>query len=304
VLITGLAAGAGYGLVAIGYSLVYRLTGVVHFAMGELVNLAVFLTLWLAVGTGPVSRSNVPAGRFLGSLVVALVAVGVVGAAAYVLTIRPSVRSGSTMGWVGATVALTFVIRGLLAATFLRQSYVFPDPLPFSRLPHAGVLALGGGVTVPVRALFVIGAGALLAYLGGRLVTRSGPGLALQAVATDRLGARAAGLPVERLTMAAFALAGAFAGLAAVLEAPAAPVTVDTGALLGLKGLVAALVVGFGSPAASFAAGLGVGVLEAGVSALHVGGLRLGPEYRDVIPLALAILLVGLRRTREREAAP
>ena len=53
VLIVGLAAGAGYGLVGMAYSLVYRLTGVVHFALGELTTLAIFATLWFAAGTGP-----------------------------------------------------------------------------------------------------------------------------------------------------------------------------------------------------------------------------------------------------------
>src|SRR5207302_2543234 len=103
------------------------------------------------------------------------------------------------------------------------------------------------------------------------------------------------GLPVERLLMIAFGLAGVLAGAAAVVEAPAAPVSLDTGALLGLKGLVAALVVGFGSPWAGFAAGLGLGVLESVVASVHIGGFQLGPAYRDLVPLALAVVLLAFR---------
>jgi len=65
VLIAGLAAGAGYGLVAISFSLIYRLTGVIHFALGELIGLAVFVTLYAAAGTGPVTATNVSGGRYV-----------------------------------------------------------------------------------------------------------------------------------------------------------------------------------------------------------------------------------------------
>jgi hypothetical protein len=56
ILVTGLAAGGVYGLLAAGLTFVYRLTGVVHFALGDLVGLAVFVTLLVAAGTGPVRR--------------------------------------------------------------------------------------------------------------------------------------------------------------------------------------------------------------------------------------------------------
>ena len=56
VIVTGLAAGGVYGLVAVGYSVIYRLTGIVHFAYGELIALGVFVTLLVAAGTGPVTH--------------------------------------------------------------------------------------------------------------------------------------------------------------------------------------------------------------------------------------------------------
>ena len=65
VLVSGLAAGAVYGLVAVALVLVYRLTGIVYFAFGDLVGLAVFAALLVAAGTGPVTQTSVGAGRFL-----------------------------------------------------------------------------------------------------------------------------------------------------------------------------------------------------------------------------------------------
>jgi branched-chain amino acid transport system permease protein len=296
VLVTGLAAGAGYGLIAIGYALIYRLTGVILFALGELVGLTVLVTLVLAAGTGEVSRTNVATERYGAAVLAGLVLATASGAAVYWLAVRPFLRRESPLAWIGGGVAVAFAVRGLLEATFRRQSYVFPDVIPFNRVAHAGVLSLGSGVTVQVRTFFVIAVGLLLAWVAGHVLERTMSGRALQAIATEPVGAALVGLPVERLLGAAFGLAGALAALAAVVQAPAAPVTPDTGALLGLKGLVAAVLAGFGSPWKAFAAGLGVGVLETAVTSLHVGGLRLGPAYRDIVPLGLAVAVIAIGR--------
>jgi branched-subunit amino acid ABC-type transport system permease component len=91
---------------------------------------------------------------------------------------------------------------------------------------------------------------------------------------------------------------GGLAALAAVVAAPSAPFTVDTGALLGLKGLVAALIVRFGSPWAAFAAGLGVGLAEAAIDNLRIFDLGLGPQYGELLPLAFALVLIAYRSLR------
>src|SRR5215213_10888213 len=81
VAVSGLAAGAVYGLVAVGHSLVYRLTGVVHFAFGELIAVAVFATLLVAAGTSPVTSTSVGGGRFALAVVAGLVVVAAASAA-------------------------------------------------------------------------------------------------------------------------------------------------------------------------------------------------------------------------------
>ena len=300
VLITGLAAGAVYGLVAIGFSLVHRLTGVVHFALGELVTLTVFVTLGVAGGGGPVSRAEVGGARFAGALAAGLAAAILVGATLYLLAVRPFLARDWTLGWIGGMVAVAFAVRGVLQAAFPESPYVFPDPIGLDRLGDGGVLRLGDGVTVPVRAFVVLAAGVLLAAAAAWVLERSTVGRALRAIADDRVGARVSGLPVERLLVGAFAATGALAGLAAVLQSPAAPVSIDAGALLGLKGLVAALAVRFGRPWVAFGAGLALGIVEAAVGSIGV----LGAEYRDVIPLALVVVaLLAVRRGRLLEAA-
>ncbi|HEX2089303.1 MAG TPA: branched-chain amino acid ABC transporter permease [Actinomycetota bacterium] len=300
VVVTGLAAGAAYGLIAIAYTLIYRLTGVIHFALGELINLAVFTTLFFAAGTGPVTRTNLGVARFIPSLAGGVAIAVLSSALVYLVALRPFLRQQSLIGWVGVLVAVTFGVRGFLTASFARPSYVFPDPLPFSRVGRNGALDLGGGVTLQVRTFFVIAVGMLLASLAGWILTRTRFGRALQAIESTHEGAQLVGIPTDRLLALAFGLAGALAAVAAIAQAPSAPVSVETGALLGLKGLVAAVLIGFSSPWRAFAAGLAVGVLETAISTLDVGPFRLGTEYRDIIPLAVALAAIALSRIQSR----
>jgi branched-subunit amino acid ABC-type transport system permease component len=87
--------------------------------------------------------------------------------------------------------------------------------------------------------------------------------------------------------------------VAAVSAAPSAPVSVDTGTLLGVKGLVAALAVRFGPPLWALAAGAALGLLEAAIANIHLGGFELGPAYSAVIPMALVLAFLALRPPRE-----
>ena len=294
VVVSGLAAGAVYGLVAIAYVLVYRLTGIVYFAFGDLVGLAVFAALLVAAGTGPVTQTNVGGVRFLAALVVGALVCVAASAAAYWLAVQPHLARGSVIGWIAATVAIAYAVRSSIDVFFTRPTYVFPDPIPFRDVGRAGFVTVGGA-SIQVRAFFVIAVAVVLAAAATLLLRRSKLGRGLRAIESDVEGAALVGVPLARLVAVAFALAGGLAALAAVVAAPSSPFGVDAGSLIGVKALVAALVVGFSSPAAGFAAGLGVGVAESGIANLHAGGVQLGPPYRDVLPIAVVLVLVGFR---------
>jgi branched-chain amino acid transport system permease protein len=293
VLASGFAAGAVYGIVAVGYSLVFQLTGVVHFAFGELIALGVFVTLLVAAGSGPVSQTSVGGARFLLALVVGLLVTAAASAGAYFLAIEPYRARGSTIGWVGASLAVAFAIRTLLVVFFDRPAYVFPDPLPFRRIGSDGFWHVGGA-TIEVRSIFVAAVALLLAIGGMRLLRRTRFGRALEAIAQDFDAAVLVGLPVARLVGIAFALAGVWAGLAAILAAPSAAFDVDAAAKYGLYGLLAAAVVWFDARRALLV-GIALGLVEETVSSAHIGGASLGPAYRDVVPLALGLVLLAWR---------
>lgn len=304
VLVSGLAAGAVYGLVAIGYVLVYRLTGIVYFAFGDLVGLAVFAALLVAAGTGPVTQTNIGALRFLTALVVGTLVCIAASAAGYWLAVHPHLARGSVAGWIAATIAIAYAARTSIDVFFTRPSYVFPDPLPFEDVGHGGFVSVGGA-SIQVRAFFVIAVGLALAAIATLVLQRSKLGRGLRAIESDVEGAALSGVPVTRMVAAAFALAGGLAALAAVVAAPSAAFGVDAGSLLGVKALLAALVVGFSSPLAGFAAGLAVGVVESGIANFHAAGLELGPAYHEFVPILIVLLLVAARALSDaRRASP
>jgi branched-chain amino acid transport system permease protein len=298
VLVSGLAAGGVYGLFAAGHSLIYRLTGIVNFAFGDLVGLGVFSTLLVLAGTSPVTQSGAHEPRFLAALLVGLVVCVAAGIGTYFGLVQPYLSRGSTIGWVAGTAAVAFAIRAIIGATFQRSSYVFPDPLPFHRVGNGGFVDLGGA-HVQARAFFVIGLALALALGSAWLLEQARFGRALRAVADDAEGARVVGVPVDLLVGIAFGLVGALAMIAAIAAAPGAAVNANTGTLLGLKGLVAALAVRFGPPLWVFGAGLLLGVVEAAIANVHLGGWQLGPSYREVLPIAFVLLLTALWPSRE-----
>jgi branched-chain amino acid transport system permease protein len=300
ILVSGLAAGSVYGLLAVGHTLVHQLTGIVHFALGDLVGLGVFVTLLVTAGTGPVTQASASSWRFPLALLAGLLVTAAVSTKSYELYIRPYLARRSTVGWVAASVAIAFGIQALLRAIFIRPAYVFPDPLPFHRLGDDGVVSVLG-VTFQARALFVIALGVVLARAVTFIVRDTRFGVGLQAISQDAEGARLVGVPVERFVARAFALVGALAVVIAVAAAPSGPFSVTTGALLGLKGLVAALAVGFAGPMPAFAAGLGLGVFEAAIASGEISGEGIGPSWREVIPIGLAILLLATRSRRVLE---
>src|SRR4029453_8407630 len=110
VVVTGLAAGGVYGLVAIGHALVFRLTATVYLALGDLIGLGIFTTLLVAAGTGPVTQTNVSTGRYLVALCVGVLVCILVGAGGYLLVVQPFLEGGSPLGGGGAGLALVLGI--------------------------------------------------------------------------------------------------------------------------------------------------------------------------------------------------
>jgi branched-chain amino acid transport system permease protein len=282
-LVTGLATGAAYGLIALGFTLVRRLTGVLALAHGDIVTGAVFVAVLAVIGTMPVA-APLGAGQAVALTVAALAAGAVLSVAVYVVTVRPF--RGDVVGWVAGGLAAGLLVRELLGLPFAQQAYALPDPLG-----APGTFALGGGVTVPVRALEVLAIGLAAGVLVERVLATTGAGAVMRAVSDDPRAAALLGVPTERVVIVAFLLAGALAGLAGLLIAPQAPIGLDDGVVLGLKGMTAALLGRLGSLRFALAGGLVLGALEG----LVLASSSLGARWADVLVIALLAILAATR---------
>jgi branched-chain amino acid transport system permease protein len=299
-VITGLSVGAVYGLVALGFTLGYRLTRVFAFAHGDIVVGSVFIGVLAVLGTMPVARDPA-AGTALALVLMTLLAGAVLSAVVYVVAVRPFLpavgggRTGDVAGWVVGGIASGLAIREVLGLAFSAQAYAVPDPLHLSAFTGSGTVGLPGGTSVPVRVFGVLVIGLVVAAITQLVLVRGRFGRAVRAVSADPEAAALLGVPVERVVLLAFVIAGVLAGVAGLLDAPGRELSMDAGVLLGLKGATAAVLGRLGSLRGALLGGLALGVAES----LVVAWDSLGAAYGNVLPLALLVVLLVVRGDRD-----
>lgn len=302
-IVSGLSVGAIYGLVGLGFTIVWSLTRVLALAHGDVVVGAILLSVLVVVGRTPVALPPGPGHSV--ALVVLALAVGVaLAVASYVVVVRPFLdrahRSQDVLGWVAGGVTAGLVIRTALGLALPAAAYAVPDPLHLDGLTATGSLSLPGGGTVGVRTLPILGIALALAVATDRFVAGSATGRAMRAVADDVDAASLVGVPVERVVVAAFALAGLLAAAAGILDAPAGSVSVDDGVLLGLAGAAAAVLGRLGSPRGAVVGGLALGVAQQVIGAWSA----LGSDYAAIVPLAVLVVVLAWRPEGLRSGRP
>jgi branched-chain amino acid transport system permease protein len=293
-VISGLSTGAVYGLVGLGFTLVWSLTRVLALAHGDVVVASALIAVLAVIGRTPVASS--PGLGYSVLLVLLTLVAGVLLALlTYAVAVRPfldrSRRSDDVLGWVAGTVTAGLVIRTALGLALPAAAYAVPDALHLDSLNRSGVVDLPGGTTVTVRSFAVFGVAVVVAFATDGFIRRSRVGRGMRAVAEDVDAAALCGVDVERLVVAAFAIAGLLAAIAALLDAPAHSVAVDSGALLGLSGAAAALLGRLGSPRGAVVGGLALGVGQQ----LIANWSHLGADWAATFPLAVLVTVVAVR---------
>jgi branched-subunit amino acid ABC-type transport system permease component len=293
-VISGLSVGAVYGLVGLGFTLVWSLTRVLALAHGDVVVASVLVAVIAVVGRTPVASSPGVADSVL--LVLLTLAAGIVVAvASYAAAVRPFLdrrhRSADVLGWVAGTVTTGLVIRTALGLALPAAAYAVPDPLHLDSVTASGVVHLPGGTTVTVRSFAVFGVAVVVALVIDWFIRRSRLGRGMRAVADDVDAAALCGVNVERVVVAAFMLAGLLAAIAALLDSPGHAVAVDSGALLGLAGAAAALLGGLGSSRGALLGGLALGVAQQ----LIASSTHLGASWATTLPLVVLVAVIAVR---------
>jgi branched-chain amino acid transport system permease protein len=275
-LITGLATGCAFALVATGFVAIHRVTKVVNFAQGGFAVMAGYITF-------SALHAGLPHGA---SELLAVLAATALGALVGLVTIG---RRGTP---VLASLIITIGIGIFLYAV---EVAVWGDlPLQFDGLP--GIFAVGGLTLQRQYVLIVLAT--LLAFAGlTAFFGRSYLGKVFTACASNPYAARLAGIDVTRVGIAAFAFGGAFGGLAGVLLMPLRSLTFDSDIDLAVNGFAAAIFGGLQRPLTALVGGLILGVAEAMVA----GYSRASYQRAVSLLLILGILVWQAARRQELE---
>jgi len=272
-VISGLANGRVYGLIALGFVLIYKATEAVNFAQGDFMMLGAFITIWL---TNP---------QYLGmnfwlAVPLAILLMGVLGYLLDVLVIR-RLFGQPQISVVILTIALGFIIRFAVGAIWGHEPQLLQTPFAGREVRFAGMVLGFEEVAVIIVTLALT----LALYLFFR---RTKLGKAMQAASQNQLAAYYVGIPVKRIQSLVWALGGMVAAVAGVLFASKGAIDPSTG-LLGIKAFAAAVIGGFGSLPGALIGGLIIGLVEPFASYALPSG------YSQVAPYAIMLLVLIFR---------
>jgi len=272
-LISGVAQGCIYGLIALGFVLIYKATETVSFAQGELMMLGAFLGLAL------MSFAGWP---FWAAVLCSVAAMGLFGVVTERVVIRP-ILGQPAFSIVMLTFGIGYVARG--AITMIPAIGTETHTLP---VPYKDQVWRLGELVLNVEQLVVIGVTVALCAALFALFRYSKIGIAMQASSQNQLAAYYMGIPVQRLNGLVWGLAAAVAAVAGLLLAPITFVHANMG-FIGLKAFPAAVVGGFGSLPGAIVGGLIIGVVEA------LSGFYLPEGFKDIAAYVVVLLMLMVK---------
>lgn len=273
-VVAGLTMGCIYALVALGYHLILRATRVINFAQGDQVVMGGLIALtfltWIKLPL------------FVAVLLALIIGAGV-GFGYERLALRPTYKIGEVSTIIASIGASFFFFHGQ-GLLWGREAQAFPA---FSGGDNAVIDLMG--VKILIQSLWAFGLLALTLILLKLLFERTIYGKAMQAAATNELGAQLSGISPSQMKAYSVAVASGLASLAGVIIAP---FTLAGGAMavpIGIKGFAGAMVGGVSSPVGVVVGGLIVGVVESLAAGLLASG------YRDPVAFSLLLLMLLVR---------
>lgn len=273
VLLSGLATGSIYALVAIGFTLVWQAAQTVNFAQGEFVMLPAFFVL------AAMSLLGLPLWSAL--IVGLLVSILVLGILFKKLIVEPILPHGG-ITLIIATMALGILLKESVKEFYSAEAQAFPSLFPSDPISILGAaLSLQDMLNLALCLSIVV---ALTLFLN-----RTRTGRCMQATAQNPAVAEILGVNVKRMILYTFVINAALAGLASYLITPFYLAKFSNGETLGLIAFIAAIVGGFNQIRGAFVGGLLIGVLD-NLTAAYVTA-----EYRAALPLVLLIVIILVR---------
>jgi len=271
-LISGLATGAIYALIAVGFTLVWQTSQTINFAQGEFVMLPAFFVL---------AAMDLGAPFWLAALIGIAISVAVLGVLFKFVVVDPMLRHG-VLPLVISTIALSLLLKESAKDFYSAQAQPFP-PL----VPAIDVHVLGAAVSTQNLAVLAVAIAAVgVLHL---LLSKTRLGRSMQATAQNATLARVLGIPVRRMVLYTFLINALLVAFASILISPIYLAKFSNGETLGMAAFIAAIIGGFNQVRGAILGGIILGVLD------NMSAAYLSSQYRGAFPLIILIAVILLR---------
>jgi branched-chain amino acid transport system permease protein len=278
-LVSGIAQGCIYGLIALGFVLIYKATETVNFAQGDLMMLGGFLGLSGTVALGM---------PFWAAFAATLVIMMLFGMLLERVVLRPLLGQPA-FTVVMLTIGIGYLARGLVTMIPGWGTETHTLPVPYKdEVIRFGGNGVDGGLVISMEHMAIVAVTAFLIvalYLFFRF-TRLG--IAMQATSQNQLAAFYMGIPVRRINMLIWGISAAVSACAGLLLAPITFVHANMG-FIGLKAFPAAVIGGFGSIPGALVGGLVIGVIES------LAGFYLPEGFKDIAAYIVVLVMLAVK---------
>lgn len=272
-VISGIAQGCIYGLIALGFVLIYKATETVSFAQGDLMMLGAF---------GGLAGMTMLGFPYWVAVLAAIGAMAVFGVLLERIVIRP-ILGQPAFSIVMLTIGIAYVARGLITMIPAIGTETHTLPVPYKdQIWNVGPLVLNVEQMVVIAATGVLCAALFAMFRYSKL------GMAMQASSQNQLAAYYMGIPVKRLNGLVWGLAAAVAAIAGLLLAPITFVHANMG-FIGLKAFPAAVVGGFSSLPGAIVGGLIIGIVES------LSGFYLPDGFKDTAAYVVVLIMLMVK---------
>lgn len=273
VVVSGLAMGAIYALVALGYAFVWKTMNIVNFAAGEFLTFGAFIFVATFV-----MRLDLP---FIAAAPLAALVMAGLGAA-FSRIVFSRLQKQRTIVAIIATVGFGLFLKETARIIYGPEPLLYNGPFGFDTVTI-------GAVSVPKQQLLIFGVVIVVMVLQYLVLRYTMIGKVMRAVAQDRETAALMGISVNTVLAGTFAYASVLSALGGILLAPLFFVTTEMGTLVGLKGFVAMIIGGFGSIPGAIIGGLILGLGE------NVAAFTISSTYKDAIAFVFLLVFLLIR---------
>lgn len=276
-VVSGIALGMIYAVIAFGYQLTFATSGTLNFGQGEALMLGALVGLSL-VGT-------IHGGPYMSYwLMIPIVIVfgALQGMVVEWIGVRPAIKIKSEFGWIMSTIALAIIFKNVAENIWGKDDLTFPTPLT------ATPFQFFGANVQPMQVAVVLGALAMM--IAVEIFNRKSIyGKAVVATSNDRDAAGLMGINTSMVITFSYALSSATAAFAGVLVAPLTLTGATMGTALGLKAFSVAIIGGLTSGMGVIVGGLIIGISET------TTGFYISTGYKEVPGLVLLLLVLAIK---------